>query len=102
MSAQRRETWRAGTVSDRPPPFPLWLRSLLCLGASACFLALLVAVAYNIREGGDALWLDGAIARHVHPHLGPSRTRLALTLTKIGSPVFIVPATLVAALIISI
>ena len=86
-------------MSDRPPPFPLWLRSLLCLGASACFFALLVAVAYNIREGGDALWLDGAIARHVQPHVGPRRTQLALTLTQIGSPIFIVPATLAAALI---
>jgi undecaprenyl-diphosphatase len=85
-----------------PHPFPLWLRSLLCLGASACFFALLVAVAYNIREGGDALWLDGAIARHVQPHVGPSRTELALKLTKIGSPIFIVPATLAAALISAI
>jgi membrane-associated phospholipid phosphatase len=89
-------------VSDRQPPFPLWLRSLLCLGASACFFALLVAVAYNIREGGDALWLDGAIARHVQPHVGPRRTELALKLTQIGSPIVIVPATLAAALISAI
>jgi membrane-associated phospholipid phosphatase len=89
-------------VSDRPPAFPFWLRALLCLMASACFFALLVSVAYNIREGGSAIWLDGAVARHVHPHLGPRRTRLALTLTQIGSPVFIVPATFAAALIISV
>jgi undecaprenyl-diphosphatase len=75
---------------------------LLCLTASACFFVLLVAVAYNIREGGDAIWLDGAIARHVHPHVGPRRTKLALTLTQIGSPLFIVPATLAAALISAI
>ena len=86
-------------MSDRLSAFPFWLRSLLCLAASACFFALLVAVAYNIREGGDAIWLDGAIARHVQPHLGPRRTRLALKLTQIGSPIFIVPATLAAALI---
>jgi len=72
---------------------------LLCLTASACFFALLVAVAYNIRHGGAALRRDSAIAEHVHPHLGPRRTRLALTLTQIGSPNFIVPATLAAALI---
>jgi membrane-associated phospholipid phosphatase len=71
---------------------------LLCIAASICFFALLVAVAYNIREGGAAIWLDGAIAQHVHPHLGPRRTRLALTLTQIGSPIFIVPATFAAAL----
>jgi undecaprenyl-diphosphatase len=75
---------------------------LLCLTASVCFFALLVALAYNIREGGDAVWLDGAIARHVHPHVGPRRTKLALTLTQIGSPIFIVPATLAAALITAI
>lgn len=86
-------------MSDRLSAFPFWLRSLLCLAASACFFALLVAVAYNIREGGDAIWLDGAIAQHVQPHLGPRRTRLALKLTQIGSPIFIVPATLAAALI---
>jgi membrane-associated phospholipid phosphatase len=89
-------------VSDRPSAFPFWLRSLLCLTASACFFALLVAVAYNIREGGDAIWLDGAIARHVHPHVGPRRTQLALTMTQIGSPIFIIPATLAAALISAI
>jgi membrane-associated phospholipid phosphatase len=89
-------------VSDRPPALPFWLRSLLCLTASACFFVLLVAVAYNIREGGDAIWLDGAVARHVHPHVGPRRTKLALTLTQIGSPLFIVPATLAAALISAI
>jgi membrane-associated phospholipid phosphatase len=89
-------------VSDRPHALPFWLRSLLCLTASACFFALLVAVAYNIREGGDAIWLDGAIARHVHPHVGPRRTQLALTLTQIGSPLFVVPATLSAALISAI
>ena len=89
-------------MSDRPPAFPFWLRSVLCLTASACFFALLVAVAYKIREGGEAIWLDGAIAQHVQPHLGPRRTRLALTLTQIGSPLFIVPATLAAALISAI
>ncbi len=86
-------------MSDRPHALPFWLRSLLCLAASAFFFALLVALAYKIREGGEAIWLDGAIARHVQPHLGPRRTRLALTLTQIGSPAFIVPATLAAALI---
>ena len=86
-------------MSDRLSAFPFWLRSLLCLAASACFFALLVAVAYNIREGGDAIWLDGEIAQHVQPHLGPRRTRLALKLTQIGSPIFIVPATFAAALI---
>ena len=86
-------------MTDPPAPFPRWLRSLLCLGASVCFFALLVAVAYNIREGGDALWLDGAIARHVVPHVGPRRTQLALKLTQIGSPIFIIPATFVGALI---
>ena len=60
---------------------------------------MLVAVAYKIREGGGAIWLDGAIAQHLHPHIGPRRTRLAVTLTQIGSPYFIVPATLAAALI---
>jgi membrane-associated phospholipid phosphatase len=30
-------------------------------GASACFFALLVAVAYNIREGGDGIWLCRSI-----------------------------------------
>jgi len=89
-------------VSDRPPAFPFWLRSLLCLTASACFFALLVAVAYNIREGGDVIRIDGAIAQHVQPHLGPRRTRLALDITQIGSPIFIVPATLAAALISAI
>ena len=89
-------------MSDRPPALPFWLRSLLCLTASACFFALLVAVAYKIREGGEAIWLDGAIAQHVQPHLGPRRTRLALMLTQIGSPIFIVPATLAAALISAI
>jgi undecaprenyl-diphosphatase len=72
---------------------------LLCLTASVIFFALLVAVAYMIREGGDAIWLDGAIARHVQPHVGPHRTQLAEKLTQIGSPVFIVPATFAAALI---
>lgn len=86
-------------MSDRRAPHPFWLRSLLCLAASVCFFALLVALAYKIREGGEAIWLDGAIARHVQPHLGPRRTRLALTLTQIGSPAFIVPATFAAALI---
>lgn len=86
-------------MSDRPPARPFWLRSLLCLTASACFFALLIAVAYKIREGGEVIWLDGAIAQHVQPHLGPRRTRLALTLTQIGSPIFVVPATLAAALI---
>ncbi|HVQ51889.1 MAG TPA: phosphatase PAP2 family protein [Mycobacterium sp.] len=89
-------------MSDRPPALPFWLRSLLCLAASACFFVLLVALTYNIREGGDAIWLDGAIARHVHPHVGPRRTKLALTLTQIGSPLFIVPATLAAALVSAI
>ena len=89
-------------MSDRPPAFPFWLRSLLCLTASACFFALLVALAYNIREGGDAIWLDGAIAQHVQPHLRPHRIGLALKLTQIGSPIFIVPATLAAALISAI
>jgi membrane-associated phospholipid phosphatase len=70
--------------------------------ASVCFFVLLVAVAYNIREGGSAIWLDGTIAQHVHPHLGPRRTRLALALTQIGSPIFIIPATLAAALISAI
>jgi membrane-associated phospholipid phosphatase len=91
-----------GAVSDGPPAFPFWLRSLLCLTASACFFALLVAVAYNIREGGDAIWLDGAIAHHVQPHLRPHRLELALKMTQIGSPTFIVPATLAAALISAI
>jgi membrane-associated phospholipid phosphatase len=86
-------------VSDRPPALPFWLRSLLCLTASAIFFALLLAVAYNIREGGDALRIDGAIAERVHPHVSPRRTKLALTLTQIGSPIFIVPTTLMAALI---
>ena len=89
-------------MSDRPPAFPFWLRSLLCLTASACFFALLVAVAYNIREGGEVIWLDGAIAQHVQPHLGPRRMRLANMMTQIGSPIFIVPATLAAALISAI
>jgi membrane-associated phospholipid phosphatase len=89
-------------VSDRPPAFPFWLRSLLCLGASACSFVLLVAVAYTIREGGEAIWLDGAIAQHVQPHLGPRRIELALKMTQIGSPIFIVPATLAAALISAI
>lgn len=75
---------------------------MLCLAASACFFALLVALAYKIRDGGDVIWLDGAIARHMQPHLGPRRTRLALMLTQVGSPVFIVPATFVAALISAI
>ena len=86
-------------MSDRRAALPFWLRSSLCLAASACFFALLVAVAYKIRQGGEVIWLDGAIARHMQPHLGPRRTRLALTLTQIGSPAFIVPATLAAALI---
>jgi membrane-associated phospholipid phosphatase len=102
MSTPRRHLRRAGAVSSRPPPFPLWLRSLLCLMASACFFVLLVAVAYNIREGGDAIWLDGAIARHVQPHVAPHRTQLAEKLTQIGSPIFIIPATFVAALISAI
>ena len=89
-------------VSDGPRALPFWLRSLLCLTASVCFFALVVAVAYMIREGGDAIWLDGAIARHVHPHVGPRRTKIALTLTQIGSPIFIIPATLAAALVIAI
>ena len=89
-------------MSDRPPPFPLWLRLSLCLAASACFFTLLVAIAYNIREGGDVIWLDGAIAQHVQPHVGPRRTALALKLTQIGSPTFIVPATLAAALITAV
>ncbi len=89
-------------MSDRPPALPFWQRSLLCLTASACFFALLVALAYNIREGGDAIRLDGAIARHVQPHLKPHRLELALKMTQIGSPIFIVPATLVAALISAI
>jgi membrane-associated phospholipid phosphatase len=70
--------------------------------ASAIFFALLVAVAYNIREGGDAVWLDGVVAQHVKPHVGPRRTKLALTLTQIGSPMFIVPATLAAAVICAV
>jgi membrane-associated phospholipid phosphatase len=89
-------------VSDRSPPLPFWLRSLLCVTASVIFFALLLAVAYNIREGGDAVWLDGAVAEHVHPHIGPRRTKLALALTQIGSPIFIVPATLTAALICAV
>jgi membrane-associated phospholipid phosphatase len=89
-------------VTDRPAPFPFWLRSLLCLTASVCFFALLIAVAYNIREGGDAIWLDGAIAQHVQPHLKPHRIELAAKMTQIGSPIFIVPATLAAALICAI
>ena len=89
-------------MSDRAPPLPFWLRASFCLTASACFFALLLAVAYNIRQGGDAIWLDGAIARHVHPHVSPHRTQLALTLTQIGSPFFIIPATLAAALISAI
>jgi membrane-associated phospholipid phosphatase len=89
-------------VSDGPPAFSFWLRSLLCLTASACFFALLVAVAYNIREGGDAIRLDGAIAGHVQPHLRPDRLELALNLTQIGSPIFIIPATFAAALICAI
>ena len=63
------------------------------------FFALLLAVAYNIREGGDALRVDSTIAQHVHPHIGPRRTKLALALTQVGSPIFIVPATLTAALV---
>jgi undecaprenyl-diphosphatase len=59
-------------------------------------------MAYNIREGGDAIWLDGAIAQHVQPHLRPRRIELALKMTQIGSPIFIVPATLAAALISAI
>jgi undecaprenyl-diphosphatase len=59
-------------------------------------------LAYKIREGGEAIWLDGQIAQHVHPHVGPRRTKLALTLTQIGSPLFIVPATFAAALICAI
>src|SRR5262245_30675768 len=89
-------------VSARPQPFPLWLRTLLCLMASVIFFALLVAVAYNIREGGDALWLDRELAERVHPHVSPQRTKVALTLTQIGSPLFIVPATLSAGLVIAI
>ena len=89
-------------MSARPSALPFWLRSLLCLTASACFFALLVLVASEIRKGGDAIWFDHAIAQHVHPHIGPRRTQLALTLTQIGSPIFIVPATLAAALIIAI
>jgi membrane-associated phospholipid phosphatase len=75
---------------------------LLCLTASACFFALLVAVAYNIRDGGDVVGIDGAIARHVQPHLKPRRIQLTLTMTQIGSPIFIVPATFAAALISAI
>jgi membrane-associated phospholipid phosphatase len=90
---------QTGAVVDRPHAFPFWLRSLLCLTASACFFALLVAVAYNIREGGDVIGIDAAIAQHVQPHLRPRRIRLAFELTQIGSPMFIVPATLAAALI---
>ena len=86
-------------MSDRHPPLPFWLRSLLCLTASVIFFALLLAVAYNIREGGDAIRIDGAVASHVHPHVGPRRTKIALTLTQIGSPLFIIPATLAAALV---
>lgn len=67
--------------------------------ASACFFALLVAVAYNIREGGDAITIDATIAQHVQAHLKPRRIQLALNLTQIGSPIVIVPATLAAALI---
>jgi undecaprenyl-diphosphatase len=89
-------------VVARQPPFPLWLRTLLCLAASAIFFALLVAVAFNIRHGGDAIWIDSKIADHVRPHVGPRRTKLALTLTQIGSPMFIVPATVSAALIIAV
>lgn len=89
-------------MSDRPPGFPFWLRSLLCLTASACFFALLVAVAYNIREGGEVIRLDGWIAQHVQPHLAPRRMRLANMMTQVGSPIFIVPATLAAALISAI
>ena len=89
-------------VSHRPQPFPVWLRTLLLLAASVIFFALLVAVAYNIRQGGDAIWLDSAIAERVHPHVGPRRTKLALTLTQIGSPMFIVPATLTAALVVAV
>lgn len=74
----------------------------MCLTASACFFALLVLVASEIRRGGDAIWFDHAIAQHVHPHVGPRRTQLALTLTQIGSPIFIVPTTFAAALIIAI
>jgi undecaprenyl-diphosphatase len=70
--------------------------------ASACFFALLVAVAYNIREGGDAIWLDGVIAQHVQPHLRPDRLELALKMTQVGSPIFIIPATLAAAVISAI
>jgi undecaprenyl-diphosphatase len=72
------------------------------LAASAIFFALLIGLAHVIREGGEAIWLDGAIARHVHPHVGPRRTRLALTLTQVGSPMFIVPTTLAAAVITAI
>jgi undecaprenyl-diphosphatase len=89
-------------VGHRPHPFPLWLRTLLLLGASVIFFALLVAVAYNIREGGDALWLDREIAERVHAHVAPSRTKLALTLTQLGSPIFIVPATLSAAMLVAV
>jgi membrane-associated phospholipid phosphatase len=72
---------------------------LLCLTASACFFALLVALAYNLREGGGVIGIDTAIAQHVEPHLRPRRIGLALKLTQIGSPIFIIPATLAAALI---
>ncbi|WP_101951406.1 phosphatase PAP2 family protein [Mycobacterium sp. 3519A] len=89
-------------MSERPPALPFWLRSSLCLMASAIFFALLLAVAYNIREGGDAVWLDGAVAARVHPHVAPERTKVALTLTQIGSPIFVVPATLAAALVIAV
>ncbi|MFG1934583.1 phosphatase PAP2 family protein [Mycobacterium sp. NPDC048908] len=86
-------------MSDRPPAFPFWLRSSLCLMASAVFFVLLLALAYNIREGGDAVWLDGVVAQHVHPHIAPHRTELALKLTQVGSPIFVVPAALTAAMI---
>jgi undecaprenyl-diphosphatase len=89
-------------VNDRQAAFPFWLRSLLCLAASVCFFVLLLALAYNVREGGSSIWLDGAIAQHVHPHIGPRRTRIALALTQIGSPIFIVPTTLAAALVSAI
>lgn len=87
-------------MTGRPAAFPFWLRSLMCLAASVCFFTFLYALAYKIRN--DGFWLDGVIAAHVQPHVKPDRTELALRLTQIGSPIFIIPATFAAAMISAI
>ncbi len=43
--------------------------------------------------------IDAAVAQHVQDHVKPRRLQLALDVTQIGSPIFIVPATLAASLI---